>query len=290
MLNQEYLNSINLEDASRKISESLINERIRLRDRKIELESARVKYQDDYIQANDGDARENAPLEQAIQNLKTITGDIVSVTKKSQNLDKIEDSIYVSAVYDYDVLLSDVRMMSPDSIRVLYDVFNIKDISELKDAIIAMSYDDVVKSVLLFDEYWGATMANIIKSEYPADSDVWKSRSMLESVVDQKLDEGVLSSERQVLADFEHIKEMKAIPSYNYCGVIVLYTTVRLDLDGRLFTYKIYPKGLSFIDDGVMAADSRLATALIGRHKGDIVSIRHASKGKILNYKVVDIY
>lgn len=290
MLDQKYLNSLSLADASAEISLALIKERISLKEQKAELEKLKEKYQHDYIAANDGDASENAPLEQAIQNLKTITGDIVAVVKKSQTLDKIEDSVYVTAVYDYDMIMMDSEAMSPDSIRVLNDVFSIDSLSGLPDRIKEMSRDDLVQAVIQFDAYYGQTMANIIRSEYPEDSDVWKSRKALSDVVDGKLNAGIMAQEYKVLSDFEHIKAMKSVRPYNYCGVIVMYTTVRLDLDGRMFTYKIYPKGLSFIDDGVMAADARLATALMGRHAGDTVSIRNSSKGQILNYKVLDIY
>ncbi len=290
MLDQNYLNSLSLADASAEISLALINERISLKEQKAELDSLKEKYQHDYIVANDGDSSENAPLEQAIQNLKTITGDIVAVVKKSQTLDKIEDSVYVTAVYDYDKIVMDTSAMSPDSIRVLLNIFEIESIDKLPDRIKSMSKDDLFQAVVQFDAYYGQTMANIIRSEYPEGDDIWKSRAALSSVVDGKLNEGVMAQEYKVLLDFEHIKTMKSVRPYNYCGVIVMYTTVRLDLDGRVFTYKIYPRGLSFIDDGVIAANARLATALMGRHVGDVVSIRNSSKGQILNYKVLEIY
>lgn len=290
MLKQEYLNSISLEEASAAISRALIDERISLKKQKAELDELRAKYQNDYIVANDGDSSENAPLEQAIQNLKTITGDIVAVVKKSQSLDKIDDSIYVKSVYDYDIVVMDAAAMPPDSVRVLCDVFDIQSVEQLPDRIKEIPVDDLLSCVMRFDEYYGQTMANIIREEYPEGDDVWKSRKALSDAVDEKLRSGVMAQEHKVLLDFEHIKTMKSVRPYNYCGVIVMYTTVRLNLDGRKFTYKIYPKGLSFIDDGVMAADARLATALMGRRVGDTVSIRNSSKGQILNYIVEDIY
>lgn len=290
MLKQEYLNGISLQEASAAISRALIEERISLKKQKAELEELRQKYQNDYIVANDGDLSENAPLEQAIQNLKTITGDIVSVVKKSQSLDKIDDSVYVMATYDYDVILMDIDAMSADSKRVLFSIFGITELGGLPDRIRDMETEELLAAVLKFDEYYADCMTNIIRNEYPDGDLVWKSRVKLSEVVDKKLKDGVMAAEYKVLSDFEHIKSIKAVRPYNYCGVVVMYTTVRLNLDGRRFTYKIYPKGLSFIDDGVMAADARLATALLGRHVGDTVSIRNMSKGKIINYIVEEIY
>lgn len=290
MLRQEQLNGMSLQEASSAISRALIEERMSLKKQKAELEELREKYQNDYIIANDGDSSENAPLEQAIQNLKTITGDIVSVVKKSQSLDKIDDSVYVMATYDYDVLLMDIDAMPEDSKRVLYNVFGINGTAEIPNRILELETDELLDCICKFDDYYADRMLSIMQSEYPENDEVWKSRVKLYAAVDKKLKVGVMATEYKVLTDFEHIKAVKAVRPYNYCGVIVMYTTVRLDLDGRKFTYKIYPKGLSFIDDGVMAADARLATALFGRHVGDTVSIRNMSKGKIISYTVEEIY
>jgi hypothetical protein len=91
----------------------------------------------------------------------------------------------------------------------------------------------------------------------------------------------------RLLVDF---LQVASLPRYNTCGVIVPYTTVRLDMNGKLMTYRIYPEGVSFIDIGVMAANARVARAIIGKEKGESVSIRHDSNGTLLNYKIVDIY
>ena len=55
-------------------------------------------------------------------------------------------------------------------------------------------------------------------------------------------------------------------------------------------TYKILPAGLSFLDIGVIAANSRVAQAILGKQKGDTVSIQHSSGKVILRYEILDIY
>ena len=80
------------------------------------------------------------------------------------------------------------------------------------------------------------------------------------------------------------------MPAYNECGIVVPYTTVRLEMGGKVMTYRIYPEGVSFIDIGVMAANSRVARAILGKEKGQSVSIRHDSNNTLLEYKIVDIY
>lgn len=290
VLKQSQLNSVSLKEASEMISASLISERIQLRAAKQRLDADKKRYQEDYILANDGDASENAPLEQAVQNLKTITGDMVAVQKKIQMLDRVEDSVYLNAVFDYDVLMSAVNSLSPDSTRLFLSIFGASSKDAVVDVLRAMPCDTLKGKVLEFDKYYVDGMINALKMDYEKDDPVWKSRSMLEAAVDKKLEQGVMAAEYKLLSEFEHVKSMKSVPPYNTCGVIVIYTTVRVKLEDKQFTYKIYPKGLSFIDDGIMAAEAKLAAALLGRHKGDVVSIRHGSRGTLLNYEVVDIY
>lgn len=290
MLDQRMLNQLSLKEASKIISDTLISERIALGERRAELDSLREQYQEDYIAANDGDARENAPLEQAIQNLRTITGDILSVTKKYQSLDAVEDRVYLNATYDYDIILEVVRIMTESSQRMLFNVFGVQDINELSSLLVSIEYDELSQKVGVFDEWYGETVLSNMKAEYPEDHVIWKSRTAFDKTVADRRAGGEMALEYKLLMEFGRLKEMKAMPLYNYCGKVVMYTTVRLKTEDSEYTYRIYPKDLSFIDDGVIAANSRLATALMGKRKGDKVSVRHASKGTIIIYEIVDIY
>ncbi len=292
MLKQEYLNTLSLEQASKEISEALIKERITLRDKITELEKLREKYQGDYLEANDGDSSENAPLEQAIQNLKVTTGDIVSATEKSQSLDRVEDADYVTAVFDYSLIITEVKNLEPESLSEFLKTFGITQPEEFANVIRTMDYNEVCDKIEQFEVYYIDKMTAIIEQDNPKDSPVWKSKNELAKVANSLVSQGVLSQEHYVLILLNDVKKMKKVRPYNCCGRVVVYSTVRLRLgDQRMFTYKIYPKGLSFIDNGIMAANSRLATALLGRYKGETVRVRGLSGSQqVLNYEIVDLY
>ena len=290
MINQSELNSVSLEKASEMISGALIKERINLKNKKVELEHLKEKYQEDYILANDGDARENAPLEQAIQNLKVTTGDIVAITKKYQQLDAIEDSLYLNATYDYEGIMEGVRVLSPDSSSALCSAFKVNSVDEIPNAIASMTYEEFDDAVMEYDEYYGSVVMGALRVDFPEDHPIWKSRRAIEEEALARRSTGLAVMEYRVLSELNEARKMKQVPPYNYCGLVVMYTTVRLHRGSQYYTYKIYPKGLSFIDDGIMAANSRLATALMGKKKGDKVSIRHGSQDTVLVYEIVDIY
>lgn len=291
MNNQAELNAMSLEQASERISDALIAERLGLQKKRAELESMKEKYQEDYIVANaDGDARENAPLEKAIENLKTTTGEIVAVTKKYQSLDSIEDVRYLNATYDYDIIKDMVVRLNNNSLTILNKSFNVSSIDELIAKIKSCDFDALNDAILSFDKFYGETMKSFIINEKGKDSVIWSSSSMVEAAEKEMRQNGVLATEYRILMELSNIRNIKEVPPYNYCGIIVMYTTVRLRLDGTIMTYKIYPKGLSFIDIGVMAADSKVASALIGKRKGDVIHVSHASKNKVLEYEILDIY
>lgn len=290
MLSQEKLNSVDLKTASDMISDTLINERLSLKKKRAQLEELKAKYQDDYIAANDGDARENAPLEAAIENLKNTTGDIVAVTKKYQSLDAVEDLRYLNATYDYDTFVESVGALSENSRTVLFGVMQVSDIEQCVKKMQESEFDFVDEVVRKYDEFYGTTVANNMLVDYPKDHPIWKSRSAVEATVLQRRSEGEMAAEYRVIMELGKIRTMKSMPPYNHCGLIVMYTTVRLRMNSNLYTYRIYPKGLSFIDDGVMAANSRLATALMGKRVGDKVTIRHGSRDTMLVYEIIDIY
>ena len=291
MSNQEMLNSMSLQEASEKISDAIIAERLSLQKKRADLETLKEQYQNDYLIASaDGDARENAPLEKATENLKTTQGDIVAVTKKYQSLDSIEDVKYLNATYDYDIVMDMLSRLEQNSLAVLYDCFKVSGTEELVMSIKNCDSNELNDAILSFDRYYGTTMEELLRSQSGGDVVKGMSSSELTEAEKKLRQSGHLATEYRLLMELSSIKEMKEVPPYNYCGVIVMYTTVRLRLDGQIMTYKIYPKGLSFIDIGVMAADAKLAIALMGKHKGDKVLIRHASRNKTLEYEILDIY
>ena len=86
------------------------------------------------------------------------------------------------------------------------------------------------------------------------------------------------------------ISEIDDLSRYNSVGVVVLYATVRVSCNGREFTYRIFPPNISYLDIGIMAANSRLAVALMGKTVGDTVQLVHDGEGTTLIYRVEEIY
>lgn len=86
------------------------------------------------------------------------------------------------------------------------------------------------------------------------------------------------------------VSNVEDLSRYNSVGIVVLYATVRLECEGEEYIYRIYPSGISYVDIGVMSASSRLAVALMGKVVGDEVQIMHDGNGKLLTYKIKEIY
>ena len=95
------LSNMSLEDASKRISYALIEKKYDLVEKKKALSAKEIKYEEDYVNANTGDASENAPLDEAKKNLRNVAGDILENLKILQTMDNLEDVVYLVATYDY---------------------------------------------------------------------------------------------------------------------------------------------------------------------------------------------
>lgn len=290
MLSQEQLNSMSLKEASELISSSIIAERNKLSAKKRELEDLQEHYKEVYKHANDGDASENSALEIAIVDMKTNTGDMVAVIKKIQLLDGIEDASFIMATCDFTSIVNAVNQLDDRGRSKLMEAFEISDISEFQQRLVNMSYKQYCSAVVNFDKYWADLISESIMDIYGREQFSKMTHAEIDRCVNEVTLNGLRATERLVITELDNFKTLKVIPKYNHCGIVVLYSTVRVRLLGKTFTYKIYPKGLSFIDEGVIAQNSRLATALMGRKVGDIVSIHHSSNGSMLDYEIVEIY
>lgn len=102
----------------------------------------------------------------------------------------------------------------------------------------------------------------------------------------QETNAAIVTNSKQL----EQLEDIADLSRYNSVGIVVMYSTVRLSLDGKELIYRIYPDGVSFVDIGVIAANSRLATALMGKVVGDSVDLDHISKNTTLTYRIEEIY
>lgn len=255
---QDTLKNVSLEEASVIISNALIKEKSTLEEQKFQLQEKKKKYEQDYINANTGDSSENAPLDEAKKNLKTITGEIANNAIILQAMQNLEDVYYLVRTFDFTELKDAVKRLSESSYNKFVELFNISSIDDISNSLVDMDVDSLAVAVDEFSEWIHAN-----KNEQAETQCLWK-----------------------LLAYYKVANK----PPYNYCGRVKIYSTVKLQLDDEVMVYRIYPEGLSFIDIGIIAANSRVAQALIDKSKGDTITLQHASERTRLEYKILDIY
>lgn len=253
-MTQSELLNMSLKEASLAISQSLVNEKLNLENQRDELKRRKQGYEQNYITANTGDSSENAPLDAAKKNLRLITGEIATNAMKLQTLDSVEDMYFVRNTYDYTLLQNEYDKLNGDLKQIVSYLFKMgnKTFTEMLKVVPYKTYMEAVRTI-----------------------------------------EGVLGE----APEFENLHArlcalipMIEIMPYNSPGVVVPYTTVKLLCNGKTMVYKIYLDGLSIIDKGILAGDSRLAQALIGKRKGDKVTIQHKSNRTQIVYELLDIY
>lgn len=88
----------------------------------------------------------------------------------------------------------------------------------------------------------------------------------------------------------QQIKSLKKEDKYKNIGMVVYYTTVLLEVNGKQFIFKLYPGEVSAIEDGILSSECRVGKAIWKKKVGDIVSVRHKVTGENLKYKIVDMY
>lgn len=255
---------ISLIEASSLISNKLIDIKIELENKKIKLEEDKKRFEADYIAANDGDASENAPLDAARDNLKFVTGQIAKNLILLRQMEGLEDAEYLIGSFNYQSILDSLRNLDEDVQSFVISNLNITDIND----------DEHIISVLK------------------------DSKKVIEFIIDTlyKVLEKYPTVERSVfLSALKELYNALIVPKYNNCGKIVTYSTIKLECNNEdkgisEMVIKIYPKGVSFVDIGVIAADSRIGSLLLGRKVGDTVSLIHNSNKKLLMYTVKEIY
>ncbi len=256
-MNQEELNKMGLQEASEYITDMLVEQTTKLYERRKELFDNKAQYENDYIEASKhGDASENAPLDEAKKNLRLVAGDIAANAEILNALGIIEDTLYLRDIYDNETITKSYGSIE-DSVFIELVKSHITSES-IKDSLSRMKSKDV--NLLL------SAISNYAKD----------------------------NTERNILLFVNSIRDyyetVASKPNYNCCGLVKTYTTVRLRLDSKIYTFKIYPEKLSFVDIGIIALNSRLGAGLINKSVGGEVVIPHASKGTLLKYEVLDIY
>ena len=254
--------NMTLKDASQAITRALIREKSILEENKVALAEKEKKCKQAYIAANTGDSSENAPLDEAKKNLRMVSGEILANMKILQSLNDLEDVEYLRSTYDYTDLEVAIQQLDDTSFSILSNIFIGIGRVNTKGYLISLSTDN------------------------------------LESYTQKLLD---WISVNKDITTFDNLYnklmnyyEVATMPPYNTCGIVKMYSTVKLECTNgnnvSTLVYKIYPAGLSFLDIGVIAADSRVAKAILEKQAGDTVEIPHASKNLYVLYKILEIY
>lgn len=256
------LANMNLRDASEAISRALIIEKSKLEEAKIALSEKEKACKQAYIAANTGDSSENAPLDEAKKDLRMVSGEILVNLKVLQSLDDLEDVEYLVDTYDYTDLESSVCQLDEETFKFLTTIFHGLSRGNVKEYFTSLSIDNL-------ERYKDELLNWITENKNANTLDVFYNK----------------------LSDFFEVASM---PPYNTCGIVKMYSTVRLECSNgdttETMVYKIYPAGLSFLDIGIIAADSRVAKAILEKQVGDTVDIPHASKNLHVLYKILEVY
>lgn len=260
MNNQELLNSVPLVEAAIIISDCLVEQKRVLEQERIARQEEKKGYEQDFINANaHGDARENAALDAAQENLSLVTGKIVANAAVLNMLANIEDVNYLAKTYDYSEVKDCIIGMEPEMQQDFLSIFSATHPAEIPDRAVNMDIKVLGNRIDAFAVKYGALTGIDVRYDTCA-------------------------------ARLVDMYKVLSRPKYNTCGIVVPYSTVRVALDQKIMTYRIYPKKLSFIDIGVISEESKMAQALFRKQVGDTFSLQHEGQRVRLQYRLLDLY
>lgn len=228
------LNSESIDKASEDINKMLVEYYKDISDKFNALSKERESLIAIYNQANDGDAAENAPLEQAVANLKKNAAELMHTDELIGRFSKIDEGNFRMSTVE-----SEISQMKS----------KIQDINRIdKEAIESILGCDI-------DQYSYRNMTDdALDALNTLDT---KSASVIEFV--------------NLCNDVKRASEYRV---YNSTGFVSMYSTIRLGIkepnnNAETWTLRIYPDGISALDRGVLAANSIIAKSIIGKHAGD---------------------
>lgn len=96
----------------------------------------------------------------------------------------------------------------------------------------------------------------------------------------------------EITGKLSKVNKVQGLDSYKSIGIITIFTTVllRRDNDGNTYTVRIFPSGVSDLDNRIISCDSRIGTAIMGKRPGDVVRVMHDTYGIEYSYTIEDIY
>ena len=96
---------------------------------------------------------------------------------------------------------------------------------------------------------------------------------------------------RNVMKQISDIEIMQSNDNYKSIGLVVLGTTIKLQINnGDSLIVKLYRGDISDIDKGMLAQNSKVGRALWKKKIGDVVKVIHRVTGESIEYRILDLW
>lgn len=257
VVSSSQLNNMSIEAARKAIIQNLISKWSNLDNELNSLSKLLVEYEGKLKAAReDGDTSENSAYEQAINNVSTTQANIYMTQKLRYDMSLISEPEFVSVTRasEYDDVIETLK--------------NMREISAMSELTFRHFNNDINK------------IATCSRAEMK--SLMNKVRYLIANAGD-KLDFN--ESEQEVVEILEEVTYRYKVRPYRPCGKVVLYSVVRVEVNGTTHTLMICPDDVSYVHEGIIAANSELASKLLNGEIGESNTIRDG-----LRYTIKEIY
>ena len=206
----------------------------------------------------EGDTSENAQYDTSLSELAFTTGNIIALKRQIENMSNIKEPTY----------------MKENRSQYVDNEINILLKSSLNES--AMS--KYIASI------FGTSFEGIVDATEEQLSQIIKYYNELP-------DEQVTENETKIVTRFvTYVQSMKIRP-YNPCGMVMLYSAVRIQVlnsssdERETYTFMLCPDGVSFAEYGIVALNSVIGSNILKKSINADVTINNK-----LSYKILEIY
>ena len=210
---------------------------------------------------NEGDASENSSLEDAINEVQCKHGEIDSLMVLKGRLDTITEYSYLKSKYDY---------------KTICDILNEAKGCLGGNPIAAKLLEVIGQTTNLYDSLYNLKASDVESVIIFANTQINR--------------DSLTVRDKELLSRLDSLYKISSLRKYKPTGIVLEYSTVRVRITGGstdiIMTGLICPEGISFIEDGIFAANSSLAKALIGN---SINGNRKFMHGRI-TYELLELY
>lgn len=239
-MNYKELVKLDMPTARKELVKNLITQRQKIEHRIEELEQQLQEYTENYNHAKkDGDARENSALDTATSNMQMTSSEIYANNELIKSMDRITEPEYLL-----------------HKCTVNFD--------DIVDSLVAQSEDSMIAAAIL--QRIGDSPAEKLKAMTRRESDelmkyvnIFMNLPQFES---KKIDRDIVHMMSEAFV------ESKPRP-YITCGKVVIYSAVRIEINGTEYVIMICPEDITFMWDGIVAANSEIARHILGRSVTD---------------------